>query len=177
MGDLCINFENGIKENKIMMISLQGKNYRDELKNFIEFSVNKFKKTCYVTVNDPYETIKDKLNSGVCSKVFFIDCVTSTIKSPDRKDDVLYVSSPHALTEISISLKKTLGKGVDFVLFDSISSMLIYENPITILKFIHGLIVHLRLLKINVAFIILKEDASGEIVKDLAMMVDKTLEV
>jgi len=166
-----------LRGDKILLVSLKSEDYREFLKNLIKFLIKFFKKTCYVTVNDPYESILSGLIGGKGSKIFFIDCVTKTVKSAEPKEDVMFVSSPHALTEISIALKEELKKGVDFMIFDSVSTMLIYEKPLTVLKFIHNLILKLRTLKLGVVFIILKEDASKEVLKDLTMMVDKILEV
>lgn len=177
MNNIYEILEREFKRNKIFLISLDSKDYREGQKKLLEFSTKNFEKTCYVTVNDPYESIIDSLGTGKSSNIFFIDCVTSTVKSVKPKEDVTFVSSPHALTEISISIKNVLKGRINFLIFDSVSTLLIYENPLTVLKFIHKLILTLRSLKLSVAFIILKKDIGNEVVKDLNMMTDKVLEV
>jgi len=169
---------NATKSANIILLPFESKNYREYLKELLEFSLKKYKKICYITLNDPFDTITQKLSDKEKSKIFFIDCVTSTVKATEQKENVIFVSSPHALTEISIALKKTIEKiKTDFVIFDSISSMLVYEQSLTVLKFIHSIVLMLRKAKLNTIFIILKEDVSEEVVKDLAMFVDVILKV
>lgn len=177
MNDLDGILERELKKRKILLISLKSTDYRESLKKLIKVLIEKFEKSCYVTVNDPYETIIDNLGIGKGSRVFFVDCVTSTVKSAEPKENVMFVSSPHALTEIGIALKKVLKREVDFMVFDSISTMLIYEKPLTVLKFIHNLILKLRTFKLGVVFIILKGDVGKDMVKDLTIMVDKVLDI
>jgi len=166
--------EQELKSDGIFLVSFEGEKYREGVKGILDVATKRFKKICYVTVNDPCETIAGSVGDGKCPNIFFIDCVTSTVKSPKPQDNAVFVSSPHALTEISLALKK-YSQNTDLVIFDSISSMLIYESPSTVLKFIHNLVLIFRTLRKGVIFIMVKEDASNELVKDFTMFVDKIL--
>ncbi|MCD6477411.1 MAG: hypothetical protein J7K87_00185, partial [Candidatus Aenigmarchaeota archaeon] len=164
-------------DKKITLIYFKSIKYRDVMKDLVGIAYKKFRKICYITLNDPYATIISNLNIKE-EKIVFIDCVTSTVESPKSKKNVIFVSSPHALTEISISLEKAIkNKKVDFVIFDSISAMLIYEDSFTIMKFIHRLVLTFRARSISAFFVIMKEDLSDELMKDLAMFVDKIVGV
>ncbi len=176
MGSAGTKVGNEIKKNKILMLSVSSKDYREATGDLIDFS-RKFKKTCYVTLNDPYETIKGKLGKDA-GKMCFIDAVTSTVKSPTHDSSVIFVSSPRALTEISIALKKAIDSfKMELVLFDSISALLVYEKSVNAMKFVHNMILTLRQGNISTVFVILKEDVSEELMKDLSMFVDKVVEV
>jgi len=63
------------------------------------------------------------------------------------------------------------------VVLDSISALMVYEQQLPSLKFIHSLVLTLREGKQKALLIILKEDAKDELMKDLTMFVDKILEV
>jgi len=177
MDSLSKPLDEGLKSGGVLLISIKSKDYRENLKNLTKILMGRFKRICYVTVNDPCDNIISSFSLDGNSNIFFIDCVTSMVKQPKPRQNVTFVSSPHALTEISISLKKSLEKKTDFILFDSISTMLIYENPLTVLRFIHNMILTLRASKIPTAFIILKEDVSNELLKDINMLTDKNLEM
>jgi len=169
--------ENELKSGSILLVSISSRDYRDCLKNLVEFSVKKFKKICYVAANDPCGAIRDRVCAGDVSKLFFIDCVSSTVGKHKDENNVIFVSSPQALTEISIVAKKVIQSvGVDFVIFDSISAIMVYEKSLAILKFIHSLVLTCRDAKLAASFIILKEDVGNELLKDLAMFVDKVVE-
>ena len=166
-----------IKGNKILLFSLGSGSYRKKTKELVRASSSSFKRICYVTFNDPYETLADSIAPGKGSGFFWIDCVSATVKSPKPEHGVTFVSSPHALTEVSIAIKKAIEKEkTEFVILDSISSMLVYEKPLTVLKFIHNISLTLRTSGTGAAFIILREDVNEEVIKDLNMFVDKVSE-
>lgn len=170
--------EKEFKNNKILLVSLKSKDYREGMENLMEFSLKKFRKTCYVTLNDPFETIVGKLDGKEITKMFFIDCVASTVKTPEHEKNVIFVSSPRALTEISIAMKKVIEMdGVESVILDSISAMLVYEQSLNVIKFVHNQVLTCREANLVSFFVILREDVSEELMKDLTMFVDKIIEV
>lgn len=170
--------EKEVKNNKILLVSLKSKDYRKGMENLMEFSLKLFKKTCYVTLNDPSATIVGKLGETEKTKIFFIDCVASTVKTPQQEKNVIFVSSPRALTEISIAMKKVIETGgVESVMFDSISAMLVYEQPPNVIKFVHNQVLTCREAELVSLFVILREDVGEELMKDLTMFVDKIVEV
>ncbi len=176
-GSLGKKLESELKENKILLVSLGSKDYREGLKDIGKFSVSRFKKVCYVTLNDPYESVAQKIGVADAGKMFYVDCVTSTIKPPQAKAGVAFVSSPRAFTEISIAVKKAISEEkVDFAILDSISALMVYEKSVAVLKFVHSLILTCREGKLSAAFVILKEDVDTSMLKDLTMFVDKVVE-
>lgn len=176
MKDIAKLLESELKENKVVLLSLGSKDYREGMNSISKFSVSKYKKVCYVTLNDPYESIAQKLGEDA-GKILFIDCVTSTTKTPEQKKGVMFVSSPRAFTEISISIKKAISdEKVDFSIFDSISALMVYEKSMSVLKFIHSLVLTCREGEMKTCFVILKEDVDASMLKDLTMFVDKVVE-
>jgi KaiC/GvpD/RAD55 family RecA-like ATPase len=177
MADFAKAVVNALKADSIIILSLQSKEYREDQKASVHLAAGTFKKTCYITLNDPYESIVGKASAEDIRKIFFIDCVTSTIKKPSPAKNVVFVSSPRSLTEISIALKKIIyGEKTDAVVFDSISALMVYEQQLPSLKFIHSLVLTLREGKQKALLIILKEDAKDELMKDLTMFVDRIVE-
>jgi len=167
------DIESELKKSGVVLLSVGSKNYRSAVGSLLGLTKS-FRKTCYVTLNDPYDTIRPK----AAPSTVYIDCVTSTIKSPKTAEGVIYVSSPRALTEISIAITKAIsGFKMDSLIFDSISALLVYEKSVNALKFIHSAILVLRSADVKTVFVVLKEDVSEELMKDLSMFVDKVLEI
>lgn len=178
MSSMEETFATELKKNRILLISTKSNEYRSKLVKMLNHSGEIYKKTCCVTVNDPCETIINNMDPASSRNIVFVDCVTQTIKRETPKLNVIYVSSPRALTEISITVKKILERGnVNFVIFNTLSTLLIYEETLTVLKFVHNLVLSFREAGINAAFLILREDVSDEIMKDMCMFVDKIINV
>lgn len=175
MVDSCItHIEKEFGPGKILLVTPPGKDYRDCAKALAVQAAKMFKKACYVTMNDPSGLLAERLGADG-KKLTFIDCVSSTVKKQEPRAGVTFVSSPHALTEISIAIRNALGEKSDFFIFDSLSAMLVYEQKLSVMKLVHSLVLSFREAKTSACFIMLKEDADQEMVKDLSMFVDKII--
>ena len=163
--------EKEFARNNIILLKLPSTDYRRCMADILRCSAKKFNRTCYITVNDPYAVIEKKAE-GNAGKVFFIDCVSMKTKKHEPRDNVVFVSSPHALTEISIAVKNALKAGHDVFILDSLSAMFVYEEKLAVLKFVHGLVLAIRETDTKACFVILNEDANEELLKDLSMFVD-----
>ncbi len=86
---------------------------------------------CFVTLNRPASALERAFQHfGVSTKkMFFVDAVTGGLGRVEDKENVLYVSSPEAFTELSIAVNEILRTGkFDALLFDSLSTLLIYSG-------------------------------------------------
>lgn len=159
---------------------LPNKVYSEKMKEIAKTVSELSERLCYVTLNKPYKTLlkdfeKSKIDSN---KFFFIDCVTKKVKEEKVKEQVVYVSSPKALTEINIVMKKVLNAGkVNSTIFDSLSTLLVYEGSHAVVRFAHSIISMFRTLGSKGILISLEEDLHSELIKDLNMFVDKVVEL
>ena len=168
-----------LKENEIILLLLPNEKYSEKIVDVAKI-MGTFGSVCYVSLNKPYKTlVGDFEKRGVkTGKFFFIDCVTKKVREEKEGEQVVYVSSPRALTEINITLKKVLEAGkIDIAALDSLSTLLIYEDPHVVLRFSHSVISAFRMLGSKGILIALKDDAEKELIKDLNMFVDKVLEL
>lgn len=109
-------------------------------------------------------------------KFLFIDTTTKPLKSAAELNNCIYVSSISALTELNITITKALEKGkFEILIFDSLSTMLIYHNASTITKFVHNLIGKLRALNCGAVFTCVASDAKSTLVSQLSMLIDKRI--
>jgi archaellum biogenesis ATPase FlaH len=68
-------------------------------------------------------------------------------------------------------------KKVESILFDSLSTLLIYEKTTTVIKFVHALMAKLRSLHVGAVFIVLKEDINPDLLKNLYMFADEVIDL
>lgn len=142
-------------------------------------AAEKYNKICYISINKPYYSFLDyfsihKINP---KKFFFIDCITKTvIKQPKKSDNCLFVSSPAAFDEINESVQKTLQKKkFDLLIFDSLSSLLIYQQELFITRFMHGLTAMVKGFHNKAVFIVLEKDIGMELARNMGMLMSKTI--
>lgn len=175
-----IEIKKEIKNNSIIIFSVPGNEYSGRLEEIVGASAKAFSKICYVSLNKPYDTLvpifkKLGIETG---KMIFVDCVTAGFRKPAAGLNVVSVSSPKALTEINITINKISdSKKFQGLVFDSLSTLLVYEQPSTVIKFSHSVISKLRAAESHGVFMCLREDLKGELMKDLSMFVDRIVEL
>ena len=134
------------------------------------------KRICYISLNKPYKAMVTTFQSeGLDTDRFhIIDAVTRmAMPNPKAVDNGTYVTSPSALGEIYNAFSNLLEQE-DFgaVILDSISTILVYEQPGTVIKFLHMLITKASVKGCHGAFICLKEDTNPQLLRELNMLVD-----
>ena len=167
-----------IKGNQIIVFVVQSKSYSKQLESITRAAVGIKNGLCYVSLNKPYKVLQTGLkNAGVpVENIHFVDAVSSKVGSMTPDDNVIFVSSPQALTELSISINKCLGlKDMGIVLFDSLSTLLVYEEASSVVKFVHSIISTLRNKSSKAVFLCLKEDIKTDLIKDISMFADKVV--
>jgi len=180
MGADSLRNDIGKPGNDVLLFLISNQEYSEKVREIAGASIKAFRKVCYISLNKPFETLFSSFRSNNidAGKMIFIDCVTTGGRSPANGPKVFFVSSPNALTDLSISINKVIDEEkIDAIIFDSLSTLLVYQQPSMVIKFSHSIISKLRAAKVKGVFTCLKEDIRGELVKDLSMFVDKIVEV
>jgi len=137
------------------------------------------KQICYVSINKLYDPLVKGLaaNKVDVGKFFFIDCISrGVMRTPNKIENCEFLSSPQALTEMHISISKNLkAKKSEALLFDSLSTLLVYEREVLVIRFVHGLIGAVRGVGSKAFLTVLEGDTRGELVKSLGMFTDQTI--
>lgn len=168
-----------LKENEVTLVLIPNEAYSEGIIGIAKMASSLNRKLCYVALNKPYKTLLREFRKGGvdAGKFFFIDCVTKNVKE-EESEQVVYVSSPKALTEINIVMKKVLGMGkIESTILDSLSTLLVYEGSANVIRFAHSIISMFRSIGSKGILISLKEDMKSELIKDLNMFVDDTIEL
>lgn len=171
--------EDAVRDNQVLLVLVDKAGYAEKCKILLRSALREKKPLCYTTFNRPSSSIRSAAEKmGIDSgSLLFIDTVTRSIEKPVPDERCIFVSSPQALTEISIAASKMMkDKGCLMMIFDSLSALLIYEKPNAIIQFTHSIISKARLQSANAIFLALKEDTDSELLKDLYMFVDKVVE-
>jgi hypothetical protein len=139
--------------------------------------------TVVITTNFPY-SILAKLYAGQgidMNKVSFIDAVTrNSIGSAENIPGVVrFINNPANLTDMGIAVTEALkdhsGKKV-CILYDSISTMLIYLSSPNISKFIHFVTNKLRLMDISGVFLAVEKGLDPMLMTQLTTFVDTVID-
>ncbi|MDH7511268.1 MAG: hypothetical protein QHH04_09550 [Methanolinea sp.] len=141
-------------------------------------------KSVIITTNFPHTVLKKlyQQNGVDISGVCFIDAVTGTAAKPEQAPDarVRYVNSPANLTDMAIAVTETLkqiqGKKV-CILFDPVSTMMIYLSSANISKFVHFVVNKLRLMDISGIFIAVEKGLDPHLLTQLTTFVDQIVDV
>jgi len=169
-----------VVDNQIVVVLIPNEQFSAKLMEIVDVMAKNFKKVCYISMNKPYDTIIKTLekNNVDPKKFYFIDCITRTVRKPEAVDHCKFVTSPRALTELSITMTEVLKKQkVDSLIFDSLSTLLVYESLMAVTKFAHTIIAQIRVSNSHGVFTSLKEDVNPALVKDLNMFADRVLDL
>jgi hypothetical protein len=139
--------------------------------------------TVIITINFPYSILAKLYNeNGVDLKsVSFIDAVTrNSMGSAENIPGVVrYINNPANITDLGIAVTEVLkdlsGKKV-CILYDSVSTMLIYLPSSNISKFIHFVTNKLRLMDISGIFLAVDNGLDPMLMTQLTTFVDSVVD-
>lgn len=167
-----------LDKNQTILLLMSGTDYNDIIiKNMKNFSG---KSVCYVTLNKTSDALKESFKKAKVKMddVVFVDAISKTIKNvPDQADKVYYVSSPGNMTEISLVIDKFLRHNFDYLIFDSLTSLLVYEAKAPVSKFVSSLVNKIKQSKTKAVFYSLSVKEQDALIKESGMFVDKVLDL
>jgi KaiC/GvpD/RAD55 family RecA-like ATPase len=167
-----------LPENQILVLIMPEDDYIERLMNVVKQLTHLDGSICYISLNRPYDSLKETFEHGGLDlkDIYFIDAITQTAKIPSTCKECEFVSSPGALTELSVSISKVMDEGKHkFLLFDSLSTLLVYESDTTIAKFVHFLMAKVRVAGCGALFTCLNQDADSVLIKDINMFADRVI--
>jgi len=136
------------------------------------------KSVCYITLNKTFDSLKEtfKKNKVNTENLVFIDAITRTIKtSPEQTAGCYFCSSPGALTEISLTLTKIIRHGFEYLIFDSLTNLLIYQKRAPVAKFVSSLVNKIKESKTKAVFYALSMKEQEALIQETSMFVDKVV--
>ena len=112
-------------------------------------------------------------------KLFFIDAISGVIgKKRIEKSDCVVLRSPSSLTELGILISKACGSEKSrFLMMDSLSTMLVYNNQKTTVRFVHYVATQLRRCGWPGIIFSLEKDIEGGVLDSITQFCDKIIKI
>lgn len=176
MGKLDIKHE--LDENQTILLLMPSIEYNDEVLDVAKDLSGK--SVCYVTLNKTFSSLNElfKKNKVDIKNFIFVDAISKTLKkTPDQAEGAYFVSSPSALTELSLTITKFMKHGFDYLVFDSVTNLLIYENKGAVTKFISSIVNKIKGTKTKAIFYAIDIADYRDLIDQVSTFVDKAKEI
>jgi archaellum biogenesis ATPase FlaH len=138
-------------------------------------------KICYITLNKTYNALIDLFGNNPnidLNNFIFIDGITKSIGKVENQDNCYYVSSPQALTELSIVVAEFLKYQFDYVIVDSLTTLLIYQkSEEAVLKFLSNLVHKIKESGSRGIFYALNISNHNLLIQESSMITDKIIDL
>ena len=132
-----------ISRNRTLLIVFDEEEYENSIDDVLKSLAVTKKKICYVCLNKTYEDVIGELKEqGIPTKnFFFIDVLSSYYNRQDPTKNCIFVSAPTDTVSIMVAIMKAVKeKNCKIVVFDTLSTLLIYRQPYIILRFTHRIL-------------------------------------
>jgi hypothetical protein len=133
-----------------------------------------------LSASRPYSNLLEiyKENGIETEKIIVLDGVSKGQKTDGNKN-VIFLDGLDDLTNISIVLSDTYKQlpNKSFFFLDSVTSMLIYNNPMVFAKFIHSLLVKMRINNEGGILFSLEEETEKRVRAEIAQLCDKVIKI
>jgi len=170
-----MDLKSDLDANQTVLLIMPSVEYNEVI---VETMKNLSGNICYITANKTFDALKEvfEKNKIDIANVVFIDSISKTLKKvPDQSDSVYYVSSPGALTELSLVINKFIRHDFDYIIFDSITNLGIYQKPAMAIKFITSLIDKIKKTKSKAVFYALDTAEQAGLIDSTGAIVDKVV--
>ncbi|MBW2966748.1 hypothetical protein KY342_06615, partial [Candidatus Woesearchaeota archaeon] len=167
-----------LASNQTLLLIMDSLGYNEDIVNTIKQLSDK--KVCYVTLNKTHNSLREIFKKAKVNmeNLVFIDAISKTIKNvADKSDCCYFCSSPGALTEISLIISKLLNQGFEYLIFDSLTNLLIYQKKAPVAKFVSSIINKIKAGKTKAVFYALSVKEQNELIKETGMFVDNVIEL
>ena len=137
-------------------------------------------KICYITLNKTRNYLMDLFRKEEIdlNNIVFIDAISKSFSNVDPPDDCYCISSPKALTELSIAITEFLRQNFTYMIFDSLTTLLIYhkdEQPV--IKFITNIANKIKVYGCKGFFYILNINEHSVLIQESSMVMDKIIDL
>jgi len=174
---------NAIKINRSVGIILPGNNYADLMQALFERMKSRAEDAwVYVAITRPYEdVVKQFGNFAELRNVRFIDCISHAAGISKIDPNCTFIESPALLEKLMMEIMDTF-RGLDdsvqkYLVIDSLSSLLIYNDAQIVTEFFTHLTNRTRLADVHTITLVVEEESSENINKIIYLRSDKIIKV
>jgi len=181
-----MNLKEELQSKQNIVLIIPNEKYPDAVLSVTEELLSLEGDFLYVSVNKPCNDIlKPFEKKRQAEKFYCIDCISRTfspahtakLEQEKSLSKFYFIDNPHSLTQLGLAITKMLeNKKIKQLLFDSISTLLIYSEEKEVMKFIHHIMSKVRETECKAVFTSLKEDVSSMLVKEITLFADAIIE-
>jgi hypothetical protein len=185
MSDYLEKLRNGINgstNDQIILVETTPEKSQEVTMELVKLLLGKNDKGIVVSANRPYTNLVNvyKRNDINVSKMFILDCISKNQNGGEFKaDNAVFIENLSSLTDISLSINEHLNGNSDskFVIFDSITTMLIHNKPYIFARFIHNVLTKMRIYGVGGVLISISDNSNREIRAEIAQLCDKVITI
>lgn len=140
--------------------------------------IEKLQQGLYVSLNKPYEALHQELRqSGLDpNMVYCIDAVSKETGKFSNSEKCFCLEDPSSLTELSVLTASLLNdKKIRFIILDSLSTLLLYNDVKEAEKFLHDLVNKARKSNASVIVTSPKETSKDDLFAEITQFCDKEI--
>lgn len=174
----------GIGQNRLFLVLSSAERLKQNNISIIRSLTGQGHRVVVITSNHPSAVLKKLYAAeGIeMGRISFIDTITKYAmgRVPEGQEDCRFISSPSNLTDLGIAITEvlnTLSGEKACLLFDSISTLLIYIPSTNISKFIHFITSKLRLVDASGIFLAVEKGLDPLLLTQLTTYVDGTIDM
>ncbi|RXE57412.1 hypothetical protein ABH15_00965 [Methanoculleus taiwanensis] len=177
-----MTFGSGESDERIFLILAAAERLKQKNADIIREVTGQGYMVIVITTNQPSAILRRTyMQNGIdLTKIYCIDAITKYALGsvPEGVEQTTFISNPANLTDMGIAVTEVLHARRDektCILFDSISTMLIYLPSVNISKFIHFVTNKLRLLDVSGIFLAVEEGLDPMMLSQLTTFVDRVI--
>ena len=172
-----------IKINQSIGILIPGSNYPDLTQAMFErIKGNPDEAWVYVTITKPYNILVNQYPYLAETKnVKFIDCISRAAGINDPNSNCIYLESPTLLEKLGLEIMNIF-KSVDektnkYLVLDSLTNLIVYNDPEIVTEFFYHIINRTRTRDIHTISLAIEEEGLEKYLTRLIYLNDKILKV
>jgi hypothetical protein len=161
-------------EYPVVLVSLDPVSYQQGVMDALKYFSERFGMGLYITLNKPCTTLQGFFAKGGVppKRIVFLDSITKTTER--QTESCVYLGRMRELTDLCIALAKLISERPEFkfVLLDSVSTLLIYNDTKSVARFCHSVTEKVRSLGLPAALILVEVGEGKDVVAQLAQFCD-----
>ena len=134
-----------------------------------------------ISANRPYVNLLNNYerNDINTSKVHILDLISKNLNADNPTSNVMFMENASSLTQISLSVNNYIKdlNGKKFIFIDSITTMLIHNEPYVFARFIHSMLTKMRINGIGGLLISITDKTNREVRAEIAQLCDKVITI
>jgi len=167
-------------EKPIVLAVIDPLRYQEAVEGLLRYFTGKAPRGIYVTLNKPYGVLaKNFEKSGIpVASLFFVDGITNVPVASEEPDHQCLGSSID-LSSLCIATSKAVNRITEdkFLVLDSLSTLLIYNDSKAVAKFAHLFTEKMRRWGMACSLLSVEMNAERDVVSQLAPFCDKVVKL